>query len=190
MAQLMPLPLTVSCFSKIQISFTFLVLAHQGSPGQRAIKRVCLLILSTFQFKCLMVQICLPTWHKKTRATSRDRLPTWSLKVKSTQLNWIMSIREYFSGRQKNLRRTHRSFLLTGSFPAKFHNYKSLQWTPVWAKPMLFYYINVITVTFYKKQYGNVADMVDQSHYPSTLQCMLYIFHCTKLQAKVLHPTT
>jgi len=27
MAQLMPLPLTVSCFSKIQIGFTFLVLA-------------------------------------------------------------------------------------------------------------------------------------------------------------------
>ena len=36
MAQLMPLPLTVSCFSKIQIGFTFLVLAHTGSPGQRA----------------------------------------------------------------------------------------------------------------------------------------------------------
>jgi len=34
MAQLMPLPLTVSCFSKIQIGFTFLVLAHLGSPGQ------------------------------------------------------------------------------------------------------------------------------------------------------------
>jgi len=32
MAQLMPLPLTVSCFSKIQIGFTFLVLAHPGSP--------------------------------------------------------------------------------------------------------------------------------------------------------------
>jgi len=28
MAQLMPLPLTVSCFSKIQIGFTFLVLAR------------------------------------------------------------------------------------------------------------------------------------------------------------------
>ena len=40
MAQLMPLPLTVSCFSKIQIGFTFLVLAHLGSPGQRAVKRV------------------------------------------------------------------------------------------------------------------------------------------------------
>ena len=41
MAQLMPLPLTVSCFSEIQIGFTFLVPAHPGSPGQRAVKRVC-----------------------------------------------------------------------------------------------------------------------------------------------------
>ena len=40
MAQLMPLPLTVSCFSKIQIGFTFLVLAHPRSPRKRAIKRV------------------------------------------------------------------------------------------------------------------------------------------------------
>jgi len=40
MAQLMPRPLTVSCFSKIQIGFTFLVLAHPGSPGKGAIKRV------------------------------------------------------------------------------------------------------------------------------------------------------
>ena len=39
-AQLMPLPLTVSCFSKIQIGFTFLVLAHPGSFGKRAVKRV------------------------------------------------------------------------------------------------------------------------------------------------------
>ena len=40
MAQLMPLPLTVSCFSKIQIGLTFLVPVHLGSPGQRAVKRV------------------------------------------------------------------------------------------------------------------------------------------------------
>jgi len=33
MAQMMPLPLTVSCFSKIQIGITFLVLAHPGNPG-------------------------------------------------------------------------------------------------------------------------------------------------------------
>jgi len=37
MAQLMPLSLTVFCSSKIQIGFTFLVPAHLGSPGQRAI---------------------------------------------------------------------------------------------------------------------------------------------------------
>jgi len=41
-AQLMPLPLTVSCFSKIQIGgFTFLVPADPGSPGKRAVKRTC-----------------------------------------------------------------------------------------------------------------------------------------------------
>jgi len=38
MSQLMPPPLTVSCFSKIQIGFTFLVPAYLGSTGKRAIK--------------------------------------------------------------------------------------------------------------------------------------------------------
>jgi len=42
-AQLMPLPLTVSCFSEIQIGFTILVPAHPGSPGERAVKRVCVI---------------------------------------------------------------------------------------------------------------------------------------------------
>jgi len=37
MAPLMPLPLTVSCFSKIQIGFTSLVPAHPSSPGKRAV---------------------------------------------------------------------------------------------------------------------------------------------------------
>ena len=40
MAQPLPLPLTVSCFSKIQIDFPFLEPAHPGSPGQSAVKRV------------------------------------------------------------------------------------------------------------------------------------------------------
>jgi len=44
MAQLIPLPLTVSCFSKIQIGYTFLVPAHPGSPGKRAVKRVCVCV--------------------------------------------------------------------------------------------------------------------------------------------------
>jgi len=38
-AQLIPLPLTVSCVSKIQIGFTFLSPADPGSPGKRAVKR-------------------------------------------------------------------------------------------------------------------------------------------------------
>ena len=45
MAQLMSLPLTVSCFTKILIGFTFLVPAHPGSPGKRAVKRVCVFVL-------------------------------------------------------------------------------------------------------------------------------------------------
>ena len=49
MAQLMPLSLTVSCLSRIQIGFTFLVPAHLGSPGQRAVKRVCV---------CVCVCVC------------------------------------------------------------------------------------------------------------------------------------
>ena len=40
----MLLPLTVSCFSKIQIGFTFLVPAHLGSPGKRAVKRLCVCV--------------------------------------------------------------------------------------------------------------------------------------------------
>ena len=51
MAQLMPLPLTVSCFSKIQIGFTFLVPAHLCSPGKRAVEWVCVCV-------CVCVVVC------------------------------------------------------------------------------------------------------------------------------------
>ena len=44
-AQLIPLSLTVSCFSKIQIGLPFLVPAQLGSPGKRAVKRVCVCIV-------------------------------------------------------------------------------------------------------------------------------------------------
>ena len=53
MAQLMSLPLTVSCFSNIQIGFTFLAPAHPGSPGQRAVKWVCV--------RVCVSSICRPT---------------------------------------------------------------------------------------------------------------------------------
>ena len=58
MAQLMPLPLTVSCFSKIKIGFSFLIPVHLGSPGQKAIKRVCVCVCecqSRFIFIDLLV---------------------------------------------------------------------------------------------------------------------------------------
>jgi len=45
MDKLMPLPLTVSCFSKMQIFFIFLVPAHSGNPGKKAVKWVCLCVL-------------------------------------------------------------------------------------------------------------------------------------------------
>ena len=47
-AQLMPLPLTVSCFSKIQIGFTFLVLAYPGSPGKGPLN-VCVCVCVTHE---------------------------------------------------------------------------------------------------------------------------------------------
>ena len=45
MAQPMPLPLTVSCFSEILIGFTFLVPARPRSPGQMAVQRVCVYVV-------------------------------------------------------------------------------------------------------------------------------------------------
>jgi len=50
----MPLPLTISGFSKIQIGFTFLVPAHLGSPGKRAVKRVCVYFVKVVSVKSLM----------------------------------------------------------------------------------------------------------------------------------------
>jgi len=50
MAQLMPLPLTVSCFSKIQTGFTFLIPANPGSPRKRAVKRVFVVVVLVVNF--------------------------------------------------------------------------------------------------------------------------------------------
>ena len=58
MAQLMPLPLTVSCFSKIQIGFTFLVLAHPGSPRKRAVKWVCVCVCVPLLYTVIMFAFC------------------------------------------------------------------------------------------------------------------------------------
>ena len=42
------MPLTVSCLSKIQIGFTFLLPAHVDSPGQKAVKWVCVRVVVVF----------------------------------------------------------------------------------------------------------------------------------------------
>jgi len=62
-AQLMPLPLTVSCFSKIEIGFTFLVPAHLGSPGKGPLN-VCVCVCSSltvmlFKFLKIINKSCL-----------------------------------------------------------------------------------------------------------------------------------
>ena len=82
MAQLMPLPFSVSCYSKIRIGFTFLVPAHPGSPGKKgplngcvflvpahlgspgkgAVKRVCDCVLSLWiRLNELCLQLTM--WH-------------------------------------------------------------------------------------------------------------------------------
>jgi len=60
MAQPMPLPFTVSCFSKVQIGFTFLVPAHLGSPGKRPLNGcVCLWFVPSV---CTCFQTVIPEY--------------------------------------------------------------------------------------------------------------------------------
>ena len=110
MAQLMPMPLTVSCSSKIQIGFTFLVPAYPGCPGKEAVKWLCgyLCAISYSRFSFILpLEICDPdfgyflvtlltlsllsfTWQELSLADehfSACGLDVWgSLPVKSYQL--------------------------------------------------------------------------------------------------------
>jgi len=98
MAQLMPWPLTVSCFSKIQFGFTFLVPAHPGSPGQRAVKRVCVCVYDDVDLRCLRQimrlahwsvcpsQVALMTWGSVDLDDSVHRVCVCVEKVKTSHL--------------------------------------------------------------------------------------------------------
>jgi len=56
MAQLMPLPPMVSCFSKIQVGFTFLVPADLGSPGKGPLNgSVCVYVCC---ISIILLQLC------------------------------------------------------------------------------------------------------------------------------------
>ena len=71
--QLMPLPLTVSCFSKIQIGFTFLVPAHPGSPVKRAVKQVCVCVLLAGSLSPHVVHVVCPraVYSRRRRPSGR-----------------------------------------------------------------------------------------------------------------------
>jgi len=65
------LPLTVSCVSKIQIAFTFLVPAHPGSPGQRAVKRVCVYVYIQPEKLALLRGIAQPARKCRTLSSAK-----------------------------------------------------------------------------------------------------------------------
>ena len=73
MAQLMPLPLTISCSNKIQIGFTFLVPAHLGSPGTNGPLNgcVCVCVLQWFLASLLDSQLA---WTLKDMAVHSGML--------------------------------------------------------------------------------------------------------------------
>ena len=77
MAQLMPLPLSVSCFSKIHIDFTFLVPDDTGGPGKRAVKRVCVCV-------CVCVCACVCVMYLQKR---RHRCGKWNWLI----IDWLIT---------------------------------------------------------------------------------------------------
>ena len=96
-AQLMPLPLTVSCFSKIQIGFTFLVQAHPGVPGQRAVKRVCV---------CYQpLDLRTSEWMAREYFTD-----SWRYDVFLISHNWIRRLVPIFLGTWGNCPKFHQKF--------------------------------------------------------------------------------
>ena len=76
----MPLPLTISCSSKIQIGFTCLVPAHLGSPGQRAVKGVC--------GACMRACMCVMLNFKKTLHNPQKNSTKYLVKLLANTENW------------------------------------------------------------------------------------------------------
>jgi len=93
----MPLPLTVSCFSKIQIGFTFLVPAHPDVPGQRAVKRVCV---------CYQpLDLRTSEWMAREYFTD-----SWRYDVFLISHNWIRRLVPIFLGTWGNCPKFHQKF--------------------------------------------------------------------------------
>jgi len=85
MAQLMPLPLTVSCSSK-SILVIFLVLPHPCSPGQRAIKQVSVCHhFAIFTAGCTNIN-CFSRWQVTSACIKR---PGWLREIPSSPPVWV-----------------------------------------------------------------------------------------------------
>ena len=94
--QLMPLALTVSCFSEIQIGFTFLVPAHLGSPGKRAVKRgVCVPLSIEFTdigvLPLLLYSHCVLVWWKTVDTELRGKREELHL-LRQNELNMELRV--------------------------------------------------------------------------------------------------
>jgi len=84
----MPLPLPISCFIKIQIGYTFLVPAHPGSPGKRAVKCVCVCVCLNTQkltglVKVVSVCVCVGNFPSVHRGCSITTVTSYF------QLDWV-----------------------------------------------------------------------------------------------------
>jgi len=86
MAQLMPLPLTVSCFSKIQICFAFLVPAHPGSPGWMAAERVCVRRWREMRVSCRFFCLSRATLTATTYCCCHCTISTTSSNTRSVAI--------------------------------------------------------------------------------------------------------
>ena len=92
----MPLPLAVTCFSKSQIGFTFLVLAYPGSPGQRAVKRACVCVRARMkQQKHVQVN----TLNLMRNYQSPHHAPRANSRTTVRQSNVTFLLGAYFDGR-------------------------------------------------------------------------------------------
>ena len=135
----MPLSLTVSCFSKIQIGFTFLVPAHQGSPGKRAVKRVC-------------VCVCVPVSCRRAN-DERRWAPSWHLcdcgSVTQYQYSYLLTYACLYEVASLKPRQQHT-------------NCTGLNWTGVRELRCEQSHCQIAEVLYYKQQFDTRANSVKQ----------------------------
>ena len=115
------------CFSKIQTGFTFLVPVHLGSPGKRAIKRMCVCFIvlprvhqtdNKNNYYTRLKALCpgLPRW-----AGTRKVEPIWILlkqeTVSGSGVSWAVC-KSAPSSRQTTMPAPHHSVFLQAGCPS------------------------------------------------------------------------